>query len=218
MSAKPSMVRLRTEIRRTCRRSIRLRPDLGSARPAVHVEPPRTDGTIYLRPEKRKLLDYPRAHPPNRLHHWAAAAPDRVFMAERNAARGWAADHLCGAARLLAAHRVRACWRAAFSAEKPVVILSGKLDRSCADRVQARSMPAFPSVRYRRPIRLVSRDYGKPRLFDEAVDRRASCSPTTATKFADALAANVSLSATENPRRSARRPCPGRDVHPRWRI
>src|SRR3954464_4596341 len=54
--------------------------------PAVDIER-RKDGTIYLRP-KKPLGDYP-VRITDRLHHWAAAAPDRLFMAERNAAGGW---------------------------------------------------------------------------------------------------------------------------------
>ncbi len=54
--------------------------------PDVTVER-RDDGTIYLRP-KVQLGDYP-VRITDRLHHWAAAEPNRVFMAERNAAGGW---------------------------------------------------------------------------------------------------------------------------------
>jgi feruloyl-CoA synthase len=53
--------------------------------PAVTVER-RDDGTIYLRP-KIPLGEYP-LRLTDRLHHWARAEPDRVFMAER-AGGGW---------------------------------------------------------------------------------------------------------------------------------
>src|SRR5512132_2620702 len=53
--------------------------------PDVTVER-RDDGTIYLRP-KAKLGDYPRRIT-DRLHHWAASEPNRVFMAERDDG-GW---------------------------------------------------------------------------------------------------------------------------------
>ena len=59
-----------------------LRP-ISFGNPAVHVER-RHDGTIYLRP-KTPLGDYP-VRLTDRLHHWANAEPDRVFMAERVAA------------------------------------------------------------------------------------------------------------------------------------
>jgi len=54
--------------------------------PAVTVER-RDDGTIYLRP-KAVLGDYP-VRLTDRMHHWAEARPDRVFMAEREASGGW---------------------------------------------------------------------------------------------------------------------------------
>ena len=54
--------------------------------PAVTIER-HDDGTIYLRP-KAKLRDYP-VRLTDRLHHWAALEPSRVFMAERDAGCGW---------------------------------------------------------------------------------------------------------------------------------
>src|ERR1700712_4173055 len=53
--------------------------------PAVTIDR-RDDGTIYLRP-KIALGDYP-VRITDRLHHWAATEPNRVFMAERDGA-GW---------------------------------------------------------------------------------------------------------------------------------
>src|SRR3954451_812396 len=53
--------------------------------PAVTIDR-RDDGTIYLRP-KIALGDYP-VRITDRLHHWAAAEPNRVFMAERDSG-GW---------------------------------------------------------------------------------------------------------------------------------
>jgi len=82
MSAKPNMS---ASTDSAARADHPLRP-ISFGTPAVHVER-RDDGTIYLRP-KTQLRDYP-VRLTDRLHHWAAAAPDRVFMAERNAARGW---------------------------------------------------------------------------------------------------------------------------------
>ena len=77
--------------------------------PAVTIER-RDDGTIYLRP-KAKLGDYP-VRITDRLHHWAKAAPDRVFMAERDAGGGW---RKITYAQLLTSTRrsPRRCWRAA---------------------------------------------------------------------------------------------------------
>ena len=54
--------------------------------PDVSIER-RADGTIYLRP-KRELGEYPDRLT-DRLLHWADAAPDRIFMAERDPGGGW---------------------------------------------------------------------------------------------------------------------------------
>src|SRR3984957_4913052 len=66
-------------------RSHPLRP-ISFGDPKVTVDR-RADGTVYLRPQQA-LVDYP-ARLTDSLHHWAAAAPDRLFMAERAADGGW---------------------------------------------------------------------------------------------------------------------------------
>src|SRR5260370_34673344 len=53
--------------------------------PAVSIDR-RDDGTIYLRP-KIALGEYP-VRLTDRLHHWAKAEPNRIFMAERDAGGG----------------------------------------------------------------------------------------------------------------------------------
>src|SRR5512144_2625822 len=85
--------------------------------PAVTVER-RDDGTIYLRP-KMPLGAYPERLT-DRLHHCAQAAPDRIFMAERDGGRGW---RQITYAELLASSRHIASGLLArgLSAEKPVV-------------------------------------------------------------------------------------------------
>src|SRR3954463_14080681 len=89
--------------------------------PAVTVER-RDDGTIYLRP-KVKLGDYP-VRITDRLHHWAVEAPERVFMAERDAAGGW--RKITYAQLLTTTRRIASALLArGLSAEKPIVILSG---------------------------------------------------------------------------------------------
>lgn len=89
--------------------------------PAVIIER-RDDGTIYLRP-RSKLVDYPQRIT-DRLHHWAATEPHRVFMAERAAGGAWreiSYAQLLDAAR----HIASALIARGLSAEKPLVILSG---------------------------------------------------------------------------------------------
>ena len=124
--------------------------------PDVTVER-RDDGTIYLRP-KAQLGDYP-VRITDRLHHWANAEPNRVFMAERNAARGW---RQITYAELLTSsrHIASALLARGLSAEKPIVILSGNsIDHALiAFGALYAGIPFCPvSPAYS----LVSKDYGK---------------------------------------------------------
>src|SRR3954467_278261 len=179
-----------------------LRP-ISFGTPAVHVER-RDDGTIYLRP-KAQLLDYP-VRITDRLHHWAAAAPDSVFMAERNAARGW---RQITYAELLASsrHIASALLARGLSAEKPVVILSGNsIDHALvAFGALYAGIPFCPvSPAYS----LVSRDYGKLNYLMKLLTPGLVFADD-AGKFANALVANVSLG-TEIA--ATRGEVPGRDV------
>src|ERR1700730_4774890 len=88
--------------------------------PAVSIDR-RDDGTIYLRP-KMALGDYP-VRLTDRLHHWARAEPNRIFMAERVAGGGWRQityAQLLGFTR----HVASGLLARGLSSEKPVVILS----------------------------------------------------------------------------------------------
>src|SRR3954466_11903328 len=181
MSATPSMS---ASTDAAARAGHPLRP-ISFGTPAVHVER-RGDGTIYLRP-KAQLLDYP-VRITDRLHHWAAAVPDRVFMAERNAARGWPQITY---ARLLAASRdiPNALPARGLSAEKPVVILSGNsIDHALiAFGALYAGIPFCPvSPAYS----LISKDYGKLRYVIELLTPGLVFADD-ADKFADALSANV---------------------------
>jgi feruloyl-CoA synthase len=124
--------------------------------PAVTIER-RDNGTIYLRP-KLALGDYP-VRLTDRLHHWARAEPDRVFMAERDASGGW---RQITYAQLLATSRQIASALLArdLSAERPIVILSGNsIDHAMvAFGALYAGIPFCPvSPAYS----LISRDYGK---------------------------------------------------------
>ncbi|MBV9563633.1 MAG: feruloyl-CoA synthase [Bradyrhizobium sp.] len=124
--------------------------------PEVAIER-RTDGTIYLRPTL-SLGHYPvRLTDP--LQHWAAAASDRVFMAERRGGRGWrelSYGELLAASR----HIASALIKRGLSAERPVVILSGNsIDHALlAFGALYAGVPFCPvSPAYS----LISRDHGK---------------------------------------------------------
>jgi len=83
----------------------------------------RGDGAILMR-SPHPLPDYPR-NLTQRLVHWAAAAPDRVFLAQRDASGGW---RTLSYAQALAAVRAIAAALLAreLSVERPIAILSGK--------------------------------------------------------------------------------------------
>lgn len=155
--------------------------------PVIDIER-RADGTIYLRP-KRPLGDYP-VRITDRLHHWATTTPDRVFMAEREGGRGW---RKITYAELLTAsrHIASGLIQRGLSAERPVVILSGNsIDHAVlAFGAFYAGIPFCPvSPAYS----LVSKDYGKLSYLLKLLTPGLVFAED-ADKFADALAANVSL-------------------------
>jgi feruloyl-CoA synthase len=152
--------------------------------PAVSVER-RDDGTIYLRP-KTPLGEYP-VRLTDRLHHWAKAEPDRIFMAERTGG-GW--RHISYAQLLASSRRIGSALLARdLSAEKPIVILSGNsIDHALiAFGALYAGIPFCPvSPAYS----LVSKDYGKLGYLIRLLTPGLVFADD-ATKFADALAANI---------------------------
>jgi feruloyl-CoA synthase len=171
--------------------------------PAVNVER-RGDGTIYLRP-KTPLGDYP-VRLTDRLHHWANAEPNRVFMAERDAGGGWRQityTQLLDSSRRIAS----ALLARGLSAERPIVILSGNsIDHALiAFGALYAGIPFCPvSPAYS----LVSKDFGKLGFVIKLLTP-GLVFVDDASKFADALSANVSIG-TEIA--ASRGSLPGRDV------
>lgn len=160
-----------------------LRP-ISFSRPTVAIDR-RTDGTIYLRP-LQPLGDYPRRIT-DMLTHWAAAAPDRVFMAERRGA-GWRtlsyAEMLKGARAIASALIERG-----LSPERPVALLSGN--------ALNHALVAFGSLLAGVPYcpispaySLISRDYGKLGYLMKLLTPGLVFADD-ATLFAAALRANV---------------------------
>jgi feruloyl-CoA synthase len=153
--------------------------------PAVTIDR-RDDGTIYLRP-KTALGEYP-VRLTDRLHFWAKAEPNRIFMAERDAHGGW---RQVTYAELLTASRHIASGLLArgLSAERPIVILSGNsIDHALlAFGALYAGIPFCPvSPAYS----LVSKDYGKLAYLMKLLTPGLVFADD-ATTFADALAANV---------------------------
>src|SRR5712672_767967 len=170
--------------------------------PAVSIDR-RDDGTIYLRP-KIALGDYP-LRITDRLHHWATAEPNRVFMAERDGG-GW---RKISYAQLLASARRIASGLLArnLSPERPIVILSG----NCIDH----ALMAFGALYAGIPFcpvspaySLISKDYGKLGYVMKLLTPGLVFADD-ATKFAEALSANVPAG-TEIA--ASRGRLPGRDV------
>jgi feruloyl-CoA synthase len=145
----------------------------------------RDDGTIYLRP-KIALGDYP-LRITDRLHHWATAEPNRVFMAERDGG-GW--RKITYAQLLAAARRIASGLLARdLSAEKPIVILSGNsIDHALmAFGALYAGIPFCPvSPAYS----LISKDYGKLGYLIKLLTPGLVFADDAA-KFAEALRANV---------------------------
>ena len=157
-----------------------LRP-ISFGNPAVTVER-RPDGTIYLRPVAQ-LGDYP-VRLTDRLHHWAAAAPDRVFMAERKADGGW---RELTYAQLLTSSRAiaSALLMRGLSAEKPIVILSGNsIDHALM--VFGALYAGIPFCPVSPAYSLVSKDFGKLSFLMKLLTPRLVFAED-ATLFADAL-------------------------------
>src|SRR3984957_17933309 len=171
--------------------------------PAVLVDR-RADGTIYLKP-KIALGDYP-ARLTDRLHHWAQAEPNRIFMAERDAGGGW--REITHVQLLRSTRRIASGLLArGLSAEKPVVILSGNsIDHALmAFGALYAGIPFCPvSPAYS----LVSRDFGKLSYLMKLLTPGLVFADD-ANKFAAALEANV-LPGTEIA--AAYRALPGREV------
>jgi feruloyl-CoA synthase len=118
----------------------------------------RADGTLYLGsphhldPYADKLTD--------RLVHWAAATPDRVFMAERDGA-GWRA--VTYAQTLGRVRRIgEALLQKGLSAERPIVILSGN-DLEHALLGLAANYVGIPYAPISPAYSLISSDFGKLR-------------------------------------------------------
>src|SRR6202166_1193360 len=178
MSAKPNMSVT------SGRSGAPLRP-ISFGDPAVSIDR-RDDGTIYLRP-KRALGEYP-VRLTDRLHHWASAEPDRIFMAERDGGRGW---RQITYAELLTSsrHIASSLLGRGLSGERPVVILSGNsIDHALvAFGALYAGIPFCPvSPAYS----LLSKDYGKLGFLMKLLTPGLVFADD-ASKFSDALAANV---------------------------
>ncbi|WP_338695102.1 feruloyl-CoA synthase [Bradyrhizobium sp. 26S5] len=179
-----------------------LRP-ISFGNPDVTVEL-RDDGTIYLRP-KLSLTDYP-VRLTDRLHHWATAEPNRVFMAERASGGGW--RQISYAQLLETTRRIASALIArGLSVERPIVILSGNSIDHALMALGA-LYAGIPFCPVSPAYSLVSRDYGKLSFVIKLLTP-GLVFVDDADKFADALRANVAPDVEIAASRGA---VPGRDV------
>ena len=123
----------------------------------------KADGTIILR-SPHPLDSYPQKLT-QRLEHWAKAAPDRVFLAQRAANGSWrkltyaeALSQVRGIAQSLLTRRL--------SAERPIAILSGN-DIEHALLGMAAMTIGVPYAPISVPYSLMSSDFGKLRSIIE---------------------------------------------------
>ena len=199
------------QVRRQCAAETprRVRP-VRLCAPEVLVDR-RPDGTLYLK-SSRTLPDYPERLT-DRLVHWANVAPDRVFMAERDAA-GWRtityAQTLDKVRRIGAALLTRN-----LSAERPIAILSGN-DLEHALLGLAANYVGIPYAPVSPAYSLISSDFGKLRHIVDLLTpgprvrlrrravcarARASCRPASrSSSRATRMARRCSPRSTPRPR------------------
>jgi len=162
----------------------RLRPvKLG---PADVLVERRADGTILMR-SPRALPSYPRAMT-ERLVHWAEAAPDRVFLGQRDVAGAWRTltyPQTLAAVRGIAA----ALLDRDLSPERPIAVLSGN-DIEHALLGLAAMHVGIPYAPISVPYSLVSQDFKKLKTIIDILTPGLVFA-ADGTAFARAIAATV---------------------------
>ncbi len=125
--------------------------------PAAATLDRKSDGTILIR-SPLPLEPYPDKLT-QRLERWAQAAPDRIFLAQRNASGGWRT--LSYAQTLMLVRAIaQALLNRKLSAERPIVILSGN-DVEHALLGLASMVAGVPYAPISVPYSLMSSDFGK---------------------------------------------------------
>ena len=166
--------------------------------PADVVVERRGDGAI-LMCSPHALPPYPRMLS-ERLVHWAKAAPDRIFLAQRDAAGAWRSMSY---ARTLAAVRALAAGLLArgLSTDRPVAILSGN-DIEHALLGLASMHVGIPYAPISVPYSLLSQDFGKLKTII-AILSPGLVFANNGSAFARAIAAalphDVEVAVTVNP-------------------
>jgi feruloyl-CoA synthase len=176
--------------------SIRLRPVRLGAPDAVLEQRP--DGTIYMRARQPLGCYHGKLSEP--LEKWAKAAPDRVFLAQRDAEGRW--RQLTYAQVLERVKRIGASLlRRGLSAERPIAVLSGN-DIEQALLGLAAMYVGIPYAPISPAYSLMSSDFGKLRAIIELLTPGLVFA-NDGSAFARAISAvvpdNVELVVTRNP-------------------
>jgi feruloyl-CoA synthase len=166
--------------------------------PADVVVERRSDGAIVLR-SPHPLPAFPQKLT-ERLVHWAKAAPERVFLAQRDASGAWRtltyADALTKVRAIAAALLARG-----LSPERPIAILSGN-DIEHALIGLAAMHVGIPYAPISVPYSLLSKDFGKLKTIIEVL-QPGLVFAANGTAFARAIAAavppGVEIAVTTNP-------------------
>jgi feruloyl-CoA synthase len=152
---------VRNTARKTANKAVPLRPvQLGQLDAVLERN---SDGTIYMR-VTQQLPAYPDRFT-EWLDHWAKAAPDRIFLAHREASGEW---HKLTYAQVLTAVRGigAALLTRELSAERPIVIMSGN-DIEHALLALAAMYVGIPYAPVSAAYSLMSADFGKLRYILE---------------------------------------------------
>src|SRR6185437_9430758 len=145
-------------VRSSAGETMRLREvRLGSLDVAVDRRP---DGTIYLE-NKQPLGDY-ATRLTDRLIHWAAVAPDRIFLAERTGAGGGWRSIAYGETLQTVRAVASALLARGLSAERPLIVLSGN-DIDHAVLGLGALYAGIPYAPLSPAYSLISSDFGKLR-------------------------------------------------------
>jgi feruloyl-CoA synthase len=165
--------------------------------PDVVVER-RNDGAIVLR-SPHALPAFPQKLT-ERLVHWANAAPERVFLAQRDAAGTWRTLTYAGALTKVRAIAAALLARG-LSLERPIAILSGN-DIEHALIGLAAMHVGIPYAPISVPYSLLSKDFGKLKTIIEVL-QPGLVFAANGTAFARAIAAavppDVEIAVTTNP-------------------
>ncbi len=162
---------------------------------AVKLGPPdvlverRKDGAIMMR-SPHPLPDYPK-NLTERLVHWAKAAPDRVFLAQRDASGAWRTVTYAQTLTTVRAIAASLLQRD-LSPERPIAILSGN-DIEHALLGLAAMHVGIPYAPISVPYSLLSQDFGKLRTIIDVLTPGLVFAANGAA-FARAIAATVPAS------------------------